>query len=259
MSTNTAAARVAVRTTGLVKTYGTGDAQVAALAGVDLDLLAGEFTAVMGPSGSGKSTFMHCAAGLDTPTAGSVRLATDGGEIDIATLGDKALTELRRDRIGFIFQSFNLVPTLTAHENIVLPLSIAGRSPDQQWYDTVVDAVGLRSRLKHRPNELSGGQQQRVACARALMNRPDVVFADEPTGNLDSTSSAAMLRLLRRCVDDFGQTIVMVSHDPVAAAWTDRVVFLSDGVVVDELRSPTAESVLSRMAALAPAVVAADD
>lgn len=239
---------VAVRTTGLVKSYGAGDAAVRALDGVDLDLHAGEFTAVMGPSGSGKSTFMHCAAGLDRPSAGSVHI----GDVDIAALSDKALTVLRRERIGFVFQSFNLVPTLTAKENILLPLSIAGRKPDKAWFDTVIDAVELRSRLDHRPNELSGGQQQRVACARALMSRPQVVFADEPTGNLDSISGAHVLRLLRSAVDDFGQTVVMVTHDPVAAAYTDRVVFLADGHVVDELRSPSAESVLSRMAGLRP-------
>lgn len=237
---------VAVRTAALRKTYGEGDAQVHALDGVDLQIYAGEFTAVMGPSGSGKSTFMHCCAGLDAPTSGEVHI----GDLDLGRLGDKDLTTLRRDRIGFIFQSFNLVPTLTAHENIVLPLSIAGRAPDPEWFDTVIDAVGLRPRLKHRPNQLSGGQQQRVACARALMSRPDVVFADEPTGNLDSRSGAAMLDLLRRCVDEFDQTIVMVTHDPVAASHTDRVVFLADGKVVDEMREPTAAAVLEHMTAL---------
>jgi putative ABC transport system ATP-binding protein len=211
-----------------------------------LDLYAGEFTAVMGPSGSGKSTLMHCCAGLDTATSGSVFV----GDTDLSTLKDKALTRLRRDEVGFVFQSFNLVPTLTAEENILLPLSIAGRKPDPEWYPTVIDTVGLRDRLSHRPSELSGGQQQRVAVARALASRPSIAFADEPTGNLDSRSGAEVLTLLRRCVDEFGQTIVMVTHDPVAAAFTDRVVLLADGRVVDEIRSPTRELVLERMTGL---------
>jgi putative ABC transport system ATP-binding protein len=226
-----------------MKVYGTGGAEVHALDGVTLDLYAGEFTAVMGPSGSGKSTLMHCCAALDTATSGQVFL----GDVELSTLNDKALTRLRRDAIGFVFQSFNLVPTLTAEENILLPLSIAGRKPDQGWFDSVVDTVGLRDRLKHRPKELSGGQQQRVAVARALASRPSVVFADEPTGNLDSKAGAEVLSLLRRSVDEFGQTIVMVTHDPVAAAVTDRVVFLADGKVVDEMRHPTRESVLGKM------------
>ncbi|GAA2072484.1 ABC transporter ATP-binding protein [Aeromicrobium halocynthiae] len=230
----------------LVRTYGTADAEVRALDGVDLDVRAGEFTAVMGPSGSGKSTLMHCMAALDAPTSGTV---TVGGQ-ELGRMRDKELTVLRRDRIGFVFQAFNLVPTLTARENILLPLSIAGRRPDDAWFETVIAAVGLADRLGHRPNEMSGGQQQRVACARALVSRPDIVFADEPTGNLDSASGAEVLGFLRRSVDELGQTIVMVTHDPVAAGYTDRVVFLADGRVVDELRSPTAASVADRMTAL---------
>jgi len=240
--TRTAAARVV----GLTKVYGAGETRVVALDDVTLDLVAGEFTAVMGKSGSGKSTLMHCAAGLDDVTSGHVYL----GDIDLTTLKERALTELRRDRIGFVFQAFNLVPTLTAEENIVLPLAIAGRRPDPAWFDEVVDTVGLRDRLGHRPGELSGGQQQRVACARALMGRPDIVFADEPTGNLDSTSGAEVLGFLRAAVDQHEQSVVMVTHDPGAASWTDRVVFLADGQVVDELREPTPERVLERMAGL---------
>ena len=238
---------VAVRVTDLTKIYGTGQAEVRALDGVSLDLQRGKFTAVMGPSGSGKSTLMHCCAALDDATSGSVVL----DDTDLATLKDKELTLLRRDRIGFVFQSFNLVPTLTAEENILLPLSIAGRKPDRDWYSLVIETVGLSDRLEHRPNELSGGQQQRVAVARALASRPSVVFADEPTGNLDSKSGAEVLQLLKRSVDEFGQTVVMVTHDPVAAGYTDRVVFLADGRVVDEMRDPTAERVLERMAAFA--------
>jgi len=237
---------VAARTVDLRKLYGEGEVAVAAVDGVSLDFFKGEFTAVMGPSGSGKSTLMHCMAALDTPSSGQVFL----GEVELGSLKDKELTELRRDKVGFIFQSFNLVPTLTAQENIELPLSIAGRKPDPAWFDTVIETVGLRPRLKHRPNELSGGQQQRVAAARALMSRPEIVFADEPTGNLDSTSGAEVLSLLRRSVDGYGQTIVMVTHDAVAAAYTDRVIFLGDGRVVEELRSPTAERVLERLGAL---------
>ena len=233
----------AARVVDLHKVYGKGEAQVRALDGVSVDLARGEFTAVMGPSGSGKSTMMHCAAGLDAATSGEVYV----GDVDITRLKDKALTTLRRDRIGFVFQSFNLIPTLNAEENILLPLAIAGRKPDAAWFDTVIDTVGLRDRLSHRPSELSGGQQQRVACARALVSKPEIVFADEPTGNLDSTSGAEVLGFLRRSVDEFGQTIVMVTHDPVAAAYTDRVVFLADGHVVDEMRDPTAEKILERM------------
>jgi len=241
----------AARVEGLSKVYGAGETRVVALDDVTLDLYAGEFTAIMGKSGSGKSTLMHCAAGLDDATTGHVWV----GGVDLTTLKEKHLTELRRDRIGFVFQAFNLVPTLTAQENILLPSAIAGRRPDPAWFDEVVDTVGLRDRLGHRPSELSGGQQQRVACARALVGRPDIVFADEPTGNLDSTSGAEVLGFLRRVVDTHGQTVVMVSHDPGAASWTDRVVFLADGHVVDELRAPTPERVLERMAALDHLVV----
>ncbi|PRY57974.1 putative ABC transport system ATP-binding protein [Knoellia remsis] len=238
--------RVAARVTDLVKTYGSGDTAVRALDGVSLDIAAGEFTAIMGPSGSGKSTLMHCAAGLDSVTSGVVKL----GRVDLTALREKDLTKVRRDYIGFIFQSFNLIPTLSAQENIVLPLSIAGRKPDPEWFDTVIDTVGLRDRLTHRPGELSGGQQQRVACARALVSRPAVIFADEPTGNLDSTSGAEVLAFLRRSVDEFGQTIVMVTHDPGAASWTDRVVFLADGQIVTELREPTPDLILETMKSL---------
>ena len=237
---------VAARTVQLSKVYGEGDASVAALDGVSIDFRRGEFTAVMGPSGSGKSTLMHCMAALDTATGGDVHL----GDTSLSGLGDKQLTNLRRDKIGFIFQAYNLVPTLTAQENIELPLAIAGRKPDPAWFDTVIDTVDLRSRLHHRPNELSGGQQQRVACARALVSRPEIVFADEPTGNLDSAASAEVLAFLRRSVDDHGQTIVMVTHDPIAAGYTDRVVFLADGKVVAELRNPTADDVLEQMKVL---------
>jgi putative ABC transport system ATP-binding protein len=234
---------IAARATALTKVYGKGDAEVRALDGVSLQIGSGEFTAVMGPSGSGKSTLMHCLAALDTVSSGEIHI----GDTNIAGLSDKKLTELRRDDIGFVFQSFNLVPTLSAQENILLPLSIAGRQPEAEWFDTVIEAVGLRDRLGHRPSEMSGGQQQRVACARALMSRPSIVFADEPTGNLDSTSGAEVLGFLQRSVRDFGQTIVMVTHDPVAASYTDRVVFLADGRLVDELHAPTADSVLERM------------
>jgi putative ABC transport system ATP-binding protein len=234
----------AARVVGLTKTYGTGVARVTALDDVTLDIAAREFTAVMGPSGSGKSTLMHCCAALDTADAGSVYI----GDQDLTRLKDKALTRLRRDQIGFVFQFYNLVPTLTAQENIVLPLAIAGRRPDREWYDAVIATVGLGDRLTHKPNELSGGQQQRVAVARALVSRPRIVFADEPTGNLDSRSGAEVLDLLRRSVDEHGQTVVMVTHDPVAAAYTDRVVFLADGRIVDEVREPDRELVLEIMA-----------
>src|SRR5687768_10403687 len=245
-SDGTAAARVVE----LTKTYGSGDALVRALDGITLDLYAGEFTAVMGPSGSGKSTLMHCCAALDRADSGSVLI----GEQDLSRMNDKALTKLRRDEIGFVFQSYNLVPTLTAGENIVLPLAIAGRTPDKAWHDQVIATVNLGDRLHHKPKELSGGQQQRVAVVRALVSRPRIVFADEPTGNLDSQSGAEVLDLLRRSVDEHGQTVVMVTHDPVAAAYTDRVVFLADGKVVDEQRNPTRESVLEAQTALAAAV-----
>ncbi|HWJ67592.1 MAG TPA: ABC transporter ATP-binding protein [Nocardioides sp.] len=217
-----------------------------ALDGVSIDLAVGQFTAIMGPSGSGKSTLMHCLAALDTPSSGQVLI----GDTDLSRLRDKALTALRRDEIGFVFQAFNLVPTLTARENILLPLSLAGRRPDQAWFDTVVDTIGLRDRLGHRPSEMSGGQQQRVACARALVSKPSIVFADEPTGNLDSTSGAEVLGFLRRSVDQFDQTIVMVTHDAVAASYCDRVVFLADGRVVDELVAPDRETILEHMTAL---------
>ena len=233
----------AARMVGLSKVYGQGETRVVALDDVSIELATGEFTAIMGPSGSGKSTLMHCAAALDSASTGEVFI----GDVELTGLKDKALTQLRRDRIGFIFQSYNLVPTLSAKENILLPLAIAGRKPDQEWYDVVIDTVGLRDRLDHRPNELSGGQQQRVACARALVSRPQVIFADEPTGNLDSLSGEEVLKFLRRSVDEYGQTIVMVTHDPVAASHTDRVVFLEDGRIVDELRQPTADLVLERM------------
>jgi putative ABC transport system ATP-binding protein len=216
---------------------------VRALDGIDVDFERARFTAVMGPSGSGKSTLMHCMAGLDRPTSGRVFV----GDEEVATLDDAGLTRLRRDRIGFVFQSFNLVPTLTAEENITLPASLAGRHVDQQWFDYLVDQLAIRDRLSHRPTELSGGQQQRVACARALIGRPDLIFADEPTGNLDSNASGEMLDFLRRSVDEFGQTIAMVTHDPRGAAHADRVLFLNDGKVVGELQSPTADAVLEQM------------
>lgn len=230
----------------LVKLYGTGDTQVKALDGVSAEFARGEFTAIMGPSGSGKSTLMHCLAGLDSASSGEVRI----GDTALTGLSDKQMTALRRDRIGFVFQAFNLVPTLTALENITLPLDIAARKPDQDWLDTVVKRLGLGDRLDHRPSELSGGQQQRVACARALVGKPEIIFGDEPTGNLDSHSSGEVLSILRASVDEFGQTVVIVTHDPRAASYADRVVFLADGRIVDELRDPTQDSVLDRMKAL---------
>jgi putative ABC transport system ATP-binding protein len=233
----------AARAAGVWKVYGSGEAQVVALRDVTVELERGRFTAIMGPSGSGKSTLMHCLAGLDAVTRGDVFV----GDTKLTGLNDAGLTKLRREKVGFIFQQFNLLPTLTAEENILLPLSIAGRKPDRQWFDTVIDTVGLRDRLSHRPTQLSGGQQQRVACARALVTRPEVVFADEPTGNLDSRSCAEVLNFLRRSVREFGQTIVMVTHDPNAASYADRVIFLADGRVVDELREPTADAVLDRL------------
>ncbi len=230
----------------LVKTYGSGDATVHALDGVTVDFERGCFTTVMGPSGSGKSTLLHCMAGLDVPTSGRTFV---GGE-EIGLLDDAGLTRMRRDRVGFVFQSFNLVPTLTAGENITLPADLAGRPIDQEWFDFLVDQLGIRDRLSHRPSEMSGGQQQRTACARALIGRPDLIFADEPTGNLDSNSSAELLGFLRRSVTEFGQSIVMVTHDPRGAAQSDRVVFLADGRVVDDLLRPTEDSVLERMRTL---------
>jgi putative ABC transport system ATP-binding protein len=227
----------------LRKTYGEGQATVHALAGIDVAFERGRFTAVMGPSGSGKSTLMHCMAGLDRPTSGQAFV----GDLDIGSLDDRGLTQLRRDRIGFVFQSFNLVPTLTAGENITLPADLARKPVDKEWFDYLVAQLGIGDRLSHRPSEMSGGQQQRCACARALINRPDLVFADEPTGNLDSNSSAEMLGFLRRSVTEVGQSIVMVTHDPHGASYSDRVVFLADGKVVDELAAPTADSVLERI------------
>jgi putative ABC transport system ATP-binding protein len=238
-----APAQTALAATGLVKRYGAGDTSVYALAGVTVAFRAAEFTAIMGPSGSGKSTLMHCLAGLDTPTSGSVRI----GETEIAGLGDRALTRLRRQRVGFVFQSFNLLPTLTAGQNIRLPLDLAGTRPDPDWWDRVIGALDLGDRLGHRPSQLSGGQQQRVACARALITRPDVIFADEPTGNLDSRSGAEVLGFLRACVRELHQTVVMVTHDPVAASYSGRVVFLADGRISGELVSPTPESVLDHL------------
>ena len=234
---------LAARAENLTKVYGTGLAEVTALDGVSVEVPSGSFTSVMGPSGSGKSTLMHCMAGLDSVTSGRAWIGAE----EISGMPERRLTRLRRDRIGFVFQAFNLLPVLSAADNITLPLDIAGRSPDREWLDTVIDTVGLRPRLRHRPSELSGGQQQRVAIARALAGRPHIVFADEPTGNLDSKASAEVLDLLRRSVSEFGQTIVMVTHDPVAASYSDRVVFLADGVAVGELGRPTPQSVLDRM------------
>ena len=237
------ATEVAERAVNVSKLYGSGEAQVVALDEVSVDIEAGRFTAVMGPSGSGKSTLMHCLAGLDAVTSGEIHI----GQTKVTGLGDTSLTRLRREWVGFIFQQFNLLPMLTAKENMLLPLMIAGRKPDQAWFDTVVDAVGLRTRLGHRPSQMSGGQQQRVACARALITRPKVIFADEPTGNLDSRSSAEVLSFLRSSVADFGQTVVMVTHDPNAASYADRVIFLQDGRIVDEMLNPTAETVLEKL------------
>jgi putative ABC transport system ATP-binding protein len=235
---------VAARAVDVRKVYGSGQAtRVDALAGVTLDLPRGRFTAIMGPSGSGKSTLLHCLAGLDRVSGGQVWI----GDTRVDTLGDRALTRLRREQVGFVFQLFNLLPTLTAEENITLPLAIGGRQPDRAWHDRIVQTLGLGDRLGHRPAQLSGGEQQRVACARALLSRPQVVFADEPTGNLDSRSSAEVLGFLRRSAQALGQTVVMVTHDPTAAAYADRVVFLVDGRIVGELADPTAERVLERM------------
>lgn len=226
-----------------VKVYGEGDTQVRALDGVSIDFEKSRFTAIMGPSGSGKSTLLHTLAGLDTLDSGNTFI----GEVDLTTLRDRPLTEIRRSRIGFVFQSFNLIPTLTAEENILLPLSIAGESADPEWFTTVVQTVGLSDRLHHRPSELSGGQQQRVAAARAFVTRPEIVFADEPSGNLDSKSGAQLLEFMRQAVREFGQTIVMVTHDPVSASFADRVVYLEDGTVIGQMDDPTTESVIDYM------------
>jgi putative ABC transport system ATP-binding protein len=237
---------IAARAVGLSKVYGEGDAAVRALDDVSVDFERARFTAIMGPSGSGKSTLLHCMAGLDTPTSGQVFI----GDVDLTMLSEKALTLLRRQKVGFVFQAYNLVPTLTARENITLPLDIAGEDPDQAWFDQVVDTTGIRDRLSHRPAELSGGQQQRVAAARALVTRPEIVFADEPTGNLDSKAGQEILSFLRAAVKDHDQTIVMVTHDASAASFADRIVFLGDGKVVDEMLEPTTERVLDRLKSL---------
>ncbi len=243
MSTAPATSNIAARAENATKWYGHDETAVAALRGVSVEFRRGEFTAVMGASGSGKSTLMHCLAGLDRLTEGKIFI----GDTDLSLLDDKELTVLRRDRVGFVFQAFNLVPTLNAKENIVLPISLAGRDVDSDWFDEVIATVDLADRLKHRPSELSGGQQQRVAVARALVSKPELVFADEPTGNLDSTSSAGVLRFLRNAVDTMKQTIVMVTHDPAAASWADRAVFLADGQIVADLAEPNAERVLEQM------------
>jgi putative ABC transport system ATP-binding protein len=237
---------IAARAVGLSKVYGEGDAAVRALDDVSVDFERARFTAIMGPSGSGKSTLLHCMAGLDTPTSGRVFI----GDVDLTMLSEKALTLLRRQKVGFVFQAYNLVPTLTARENITLPLDIAGEDPDQAWFDQVVDTTGIGDRLSHRPAELSGGQQQRVASARALVTQPEIVFADEPTGNLDSKSGHEILGFLRTAVTDHHQTIVMVTHDAAAASFADRIVFLGDGKVVDEMLEPTTERVLDRLKSL---------
>jgi putative ABC transport system ATP-binding protein len=234
---------VAARAAGAVKIYGEGDAQVRALNGIDVAFAAQQFTAIMGPSGSGKSTLLHCLAGLDSLTDGRMYI----GDTDLGSLNDDQLTRLRRDKVGFVFQAYNLVPTLNAMENITLPLAIAGRKPDQEWVDRIIDTIGIRDRLHHRPAELSGGEQQRVAAARALASRPDIIFADEPSGNLDSSSGAELLGFMREAVQKLGQTIVMVTHDPAAAGYADRVVFLADGVVVGEMLEPTRERILDHI------------
>ena len=247
--TGSSGAAPAARIINGVKIYGTGAAAVRALDAISAEFTAGAFTAIMGPSGSGKSTLLHCLAGLDRLTSGQVLL----GDADLSGLDDKAMTLLRRDRIGFVFQAFNLVPTLTARENVILPLTLGGRKPDQAWLAQLAGALGIADRLAHRPAELSGGQQQRVATARALVTRPDLIFADEPTGNLDSRSATELLTQIRRAVDEYGQTVVMVTHDPRAAAYADRVLFLADGRVVRELAAPTADRVLDVIRELAEA------
>ncbi len=242
-ATDLARSTAAARTVDAVKIYGKGQTEVRALDGVSVEFATGQFTAIMGPSGSGKSTLLQTTAGLDTLTSGRAYI----GDADVSTLNDQKLTVLRRDHVGFIFQAYNLVPTLTAQENITLPLMLAGRKGDKGWIDRVVATLGLGGRLTHRPSELSGGQQQRVAVARALATKPAIIFADEPTGNLDSRAGAEVLQFMRQAVDDMGQTIVMVTHDPVAASYADRIVFLADGRIVDEMQQPTAERVLERM------------
>ncbi len=234
---------IAARAVGATKVYGKGETAVHTLESVDAEFAHARFTAIMGPSGSGKSTLLHCLAGLDQLTSGHVYL----GDLDVTALSEKELTRVRRERVGFVFQSYNLVPTLTAYENITLPMALGGEDPDQAWVDKVIDTVDLRNRLAHRPSELSGGQQQRVAVARAMASRPDIIFADEPTGNLDSRASNDILEFMKLAVDEFEQTIVMVTHDPHAASFADRVIFLADGRIVDELTGPTTDSVLDRM------------
>ncbi len=243
MTTMQAAQEIAAQMQAGSKIYGEGDTEVRALDGVTAEFEKGVFTAIMGPSGSGKSTLLHCVAGLDVLTGGEVFISG----IELGSLKDKELTLLRREKVGFVFQAFNLIPTLSARENVLLPLLIAGDDHDEAWFDQVVGILGLGDRLSHRPSELSGGQQQRVAAARALVARPDIIFADEPSGNLDSKSAAGLLDFMRRAVKEFGQTIVMVTHDPVAASYADRVVFLEDGKIVDELHDPTTDSVIDRM------------
>jgi putative ABC transport system ATP-binding protein len=237
--------RAAARASEVTKVYGEGGAEVHALRGVSIEVARGQFTAIMGPSGSGKSTLLHCMAGLDRPTSGRVFI----GEVDLTTLNDNQLTLLRRDKVGFIFQAYNLLPTLSAAENIELPIRIARRRPDEAWMSKILETLAIKDRLEHRPSQLSGGEQQRVAAARALAPKPEVIFADEPTGNLDSRTGAQLLGFIRRSVDEFGQTIVMVTHDAVAAGHADRAVFLSDGQVIDEMPAPTAERVLDRLKA----------
>jgi putative ABC transport system ATP-binding protein len=237
------ATAVAARAVDASKVYGQGEAEVRALDHISVDFASHQFTAIMGPSGSGKSTLLHCLAGLDRVSSGQVFI----GDVEISSASEKQLTLVRRDRIGFVFQSFNLIPTLDARENITLPMSLAGRKPDTAWFDQIVDTLRLGDRLSHRPSELSGGQQQRVAVARALVSRPDLIFADEPTGNLDSRASAEILKFMRDAVDDLGQTIVMVTHDPSAAGYADRAVFLADGTIVDEMADPSADRVLDRL------------
>ena len=233
----------AARMTAAVKQYGQGETAVTALDGIDVSFESGRFTAIMGPSGSGKSTLLHCQAGLDVLTSGSAYI----GEVDLGSLSDKDLTLLRREKVGFVFQAFNLIPTLSAKENVLLPLLIAGAQHDAKWFDEVVGILGIGNRLSHRPAELSGGEQQRVAAARALVAHPAIIFADEPSGNLDSRAAAELLGFMRGAVSDYGQTIVMVTHDPVAAAYADRIVFLGDGRIVDEMTHPTMEAVIDRM------------